>query len=166
MESSKIKFGRLIGWLVFAMCLAGVLGNVLYPFMMEVASPRGTAALIATSANEPFTHRALSVLFFSLTGAAVVVTATLYSSLSPEKPIWPVLIASLGTGIGVLVLGLVIISKQLASVGGVTPGMDASGALLPISAIPLPFMIAVAGVAVLMVGCALSLTARRKRLAR
>ena len=166
MESSKIKFGRLIGWLVFAMCLAGVLGNVLYPFMMEVASPRGTAALIATSANEPFTHRALSVLFFSLMGAVVVMTTTLYSSISHRKSPWPVLIASLGTSVGVIIFGLVIVSKQLATAAGVTPGTDVSDVLLPISAIPIPFVVVVAGIAVLVVGCALSLTARRKTLAR
>lgn len=163
MESAKIRYGKTLGWLILATCLAGVLGSLLYPFMMEIATPGGAATLIATSANEPFTHRALSALFFSLAGAAVVVTATLYSSLSPGKSLWPVLIASLGTGIGVMALGLVITSKQLASVGGVTPGMDASGVLLPISAIPLPFMNAVAGVAALVVGCALSLSARRKR---
>lgn len=162
METSKIRLGRLIGWLVFSMCLAGVLGNLLYPFLLEITSPSGAGALVALSPNEPFTHRALAVLFFALLGAAVVVSTALYSRFSPRRSPWPALVACLSTGAGVVVLGLVVVSRQLASAAGVTLGADVFDVSLPISAIPLPFVAAVAGVAVLLVGCALSLSARRK----
>lgn len=162
MKTSRAGTGKFIGWLLLSVLLFYVLGWALYPSLMELASPSDRGKLVAVSVSELFLHRTLSALSFAFIGAAVAASAALYQRISLRNFVWPSVAFSLFIGAVVIVFGLLTVNRRLASVADLTSSVGTLQISLPLNAIPLPFVAAVAGIVVLLMGYVFSYFSRKR----